>query len=84
MTKRLTLTEYRQQNAVWLSNNKKQDENAYNFTINQYILYLTIYGLTKKQLQNIYSKCIESVGEYSITSEQIEEILADEVKHEMD
>ena len=92
MTKRLTLTEYRQQNATWLSNEHYKrtnhiDEPIYNFLVLRYLIYLLAFGIDKKVMESVTAKIVKATDKsetITITSEQIEEILADEVKHEMD
>jgi hypothetical protein len=54
MAKRLTLTEYRQENAIWLANHVVKDNSVkteseyYNFIIQNYIIYLLMYGVLKQ------------------------------------
>lgn len=92
MAKRLTLTEYRQENAVWLSNEHYKrtnhvDEPIYNFIVLRYLIYLLAFGIDKKVIESVSAKIVKATDKsetITITSKEIEEILADEVKHEMD
>lgn len=74
-TKRLTLEEYRQLNAVWLSNNRgneliKMDK----YIVIRYIDYLYAYGVNKEILKSLFDRSVES----ELTSQEIEEILKEE------
>lgn len=71
-TKRLTLTEYRQQNALWLANELfnykialKTIEEHENFIIRNYMNYLLMFGSIK------YDEEIKRKGEY-LTEAEIE------------
>jgi len=82
MAKRLTLTEYRQENAIWLANhvfkdNSVKTESEYNnFIIQNYIIYLLMYGALKKGEQIKYKGqyIMESDIDVHIESKQIETI----------
>jgi|688.fasta_scaffold43251_5 hypothetical protein len=65
MAKRLTLTEYRQENAVWLSNEYAiSPHNVFEkYLINRYISYLIAYGII------LFMNEIKCAGEYPTESE---------------
>jgi hypothetical protein len=60
MAKRLTITEYRQENAVWLSNEYAISPHKIfeEYLINRYISYLEAYGII------LFMNEIEYAGEY--------------------
>jgi hypothetical protein len=65
MAKRLTLTEYRQENAVWLSNEYRitRYSSFEEYLIIRYILYLEAYGIIT------FLNEIKCDGEYPTESE---------------
>lgn len=90
MAKRLTLTEYRQENAVFLSNEYPKSRNCkYNeierYICDNYVSYINFFGIDNDLVIEIaYRIQIMKEVDLFAVNKLIEEILAYEVKHEMD
>ena len=80
-TKRLTLEEYRQVNAVWLSNAlfEAEIDDIEKFTSMQYLDYLLVYGIDILVVNKIENYILNEFEKF-IQSNQIEAMIA---KHEI-
>ena len=78
--KRLTLKEYREQNAIALGNENVFNGNindAENYVIRRYLDYLLYYGIDKYSYENLFNKVMRQPVNKPLTSEQIEVILSE-------